>query len=176
MDRCIHLITKNVSNSCLFRNIGEVHIQCMRTFTSYSVVTHIGPLLSCFFFLIAAYLTWFALHSIFSMHTNNFISYIDRQPPSVVYCPDNIYQLIVGSTASVTWKLPEFSDNVKVVKVTSTKNPGDTFQLGSTNVKYDSFDDSGNTVSCTFSVTLKGECVDSLLYPNRYVMKPVVPF
>ena len=110
------------------------------------------------------------------MLTNNFTSYIDKQPPSVVYCPDNIYQLIVGSTASVTWKLPEFSDNVKVVKVTSTKNPGDTFQLGSTNVKYDSFDDSGNTVSCTFSVTLKGECVDSLLYLHRYVMKPVVPF
>ena len=110
------------------------------------------------------------------MHTNNFISYIDKQPPSVVYCPDNIYQLIVGSTASVTWKLPEFSDNVKVVKVTSTKNPGDTFHLGSTNVKYDSFDGSGNTVSCTFSVTLKGECVDSLIYLNRYVMKPVLPF
>ena len=137
---------------------------------------HILVLFYLFFSLIAAYLTWIALHSIFSMHTNNFISYIDKQPPSVVYCPDNIYQLIVGSTASVTWKLPEFSDNVKVVKVTSTKNPGDTFQLGSTNVKYDSFDDSGNTVSCTFSVTLKGECVDSLQYLHRYVMKPVVPF
>ena len=49
MDRCIHLITKNVPNSCLFRYIGEVHIQCMRTFTSYSVVTHTGPLLSFFF-------------------------------------------------------------------------------------------------------------------------------
>ncbi|XP_073253088.1 uncharacterized protein [Porites lutea] len=94
----------------------------------------------------------------------------DKQPPSVVYCPDNIYQLIVGSTGSVTWKLPEFSDNVKVVKVTSTKNPGDTFQLGSTNVKYDSFDHRGNTVSCTFSVTLKAKKCEQPANPDNGVL------
>ena len=66
----------------------------------------------------------------------------------------------MGSAIRVTWREPEFSDNVKVERVTSTRKPGDSFSLGSTNVKYDAFDKSGNTASCTFTVSLKGDYVD----------------
>jgi len=78
----------------------------------------------------------------------------DKQPPTVISCPGNIYQAIVGSGANVTWIEPEFTDNVKVVKVTSTSKPGDYFQLGSVLVQYDAYDPAGLSVSCTFTVTL----------------------
>ena len=48
-----------------------------------------------------------------------------------------------------------FTDNVKVVRVTSTKKSGDTFPEGDTNVNYDAFDESGNRESCSFVVRLK---------------------
>ena len=83
----------------------------------------------------------------------------DKQPPTVISCPGNIYQAIVGSGANVTWIEPEFTDNVKVVKVTSTSKPGDYFQLGSVLVQYDAYDHAGLSVSCTFTVTLIGKYV-----------------
>lgn len=48
-----------------------------------------------------------------------------------------------------------FTDNVKVVRVTSTKISGDTFPEGDTNVNYDAYDESGNKESCSFVVRLK---------------------
>ena len=80
----------------------------------------------------------------------------DKQPPTIVSCPGNIYQAISGSGTNVQWTEPQFTDNVKVERVTSTKKSGDYFQLGTTNVKYDAYDESGNFVSCTFTVTLTG--------------------
>ena len=83
----------------------------------------------------------------------------DKQAPTILYCPENIYQVISGSGAKVTWREPQFTDNVKVERVTSTKKSEDYFQLGSISVKYDAFDQSGNSVSCTFTVQLKGKFI-----------------
>ncbi|KAL9973664.1 hypothetical protein ACROYT_G020146 [Oculina patagonica] len=84
----------------------------------------------------------------------------DKQAPTIVFCPGNIYEAITSIEAAITWKEPEFSDNIKVERVTSTKQSGDTFPLGSTTVKYDAYDDSGNSASCSFVVNLKRkQCV-----------------
>lgn len=48
-----------------------------------------------------------------------------------------------------------FIDNVKVVRIESSKKPGDIFQLGSTNVEYTAFDETGNVARCIFVVNLK---------------------
>lgn len=79
----------------------------------------------------------------------------DAQAPSLVYCPEAIYKLIAGNEEAVTWREPEFIDNVKVVKVESSRQSGDTFQIGSTNVEYTAFDETGNLVRCSFVVNLK---------------------
>ena len=81
----------------------------------------------------------------------------DAEAPSLVYCPGTIYKLIAGNEEAVTWREPEFTDNVKVVKVESSRKSGDTFQIGSTNVEYTAFDDSGNLARCSFVVNLKSK-------------------
>nr|XP_058960534.1 sushi, von Willebrand factor type A, EGF and pentraxin domain-containing protein 1-like [Pocillopora verrucosa] len=78
----------------------------------------------------------------------------DQQKPTITYCTENIYQAISGSEASVTWTEPSFTDNVEVVRVTSTKKPGDTFQIGSLTVLYEAFDAAGNKEGCSFVVQL----------------------
>ena len=81
----------------------------------------------------------------------------DQQKPTITYCTENIYQAISGSEASVTWTEPSFTDNVEVVRVTSTKKPGDTFQIGSLTVLYEAFDAAGNKEGCSFIVQLTRE-------------------
>jgi len=79
----------------------------------------------------------------------------DAEAPSLVYCPGTIYQLIAGTEEAVSWREPVFIDNVKVVRIESSKKPGDIFQLGSTNVEYTAFDETGNVARCIFVVNLK---------------------
>lgn len=78
----------------------------------------------------------------------------DKEPPKIENCPSDIYETSDYPKA-VTWVEPTFSDNVKVASVDKTYNSGDTFQLGSTNVRYGVFDTAGNTNSCQFTVNLK---------------------
>ena len=81
----------------------------------------------------------------------------DQQKPTITYCTENIYQAISGSEASVIWTEPSFIDNVEVVRVTSTKKPGDTFQIGSLTVLYVAFNAAGNKEGCSFVVQLTRE-------------------
>ena len=55
----------------------------------------------------------------------------------------------------VTWDAPKFSDNVGVVRVTSSKNSGDKFDLGSHTVYIIAYDAAGNSVSVSFEVQVK---------------------
>lgn len=103
---------------------------------------------------------------------SDFFFLADKQAPTIVYCPESIYQAISGSGATVTWSEPQFTDNVKVERVTSTKKSGDYFQLGSTLVKYDAFDQSGRFVSCTFTVKLTGKFVYSTVSRDKAQRAP----
>ncbi|XP_071480505.1 hyalin-like, partial [Diadema antillarum] len=76
----------------------------------------------------------------------------------VVTCPPNIVSTVelgVASTA-VTWNLPTATDvsGVAVIQ-SSTHTPGSTFNVGVTDVTYVYADSSGNTGSCTFTVTVQ---------------------
>lgn len=53
--------------------------------------------------------------------------------------------------ATATWTPPVFADNCSVI-VTSTHDPGDEFELGSTQVTYTGTDPSGNARTCSFMV------------------------
>ena len=79
----------------------------------------------------------------------------DKEPPKTDNCPDSIYETTTSNSKAISWTPPKFTDNVAVVKVASDKNPGDTFSLGSTNVKYEATDAASNRGTCTFVVHLK---------------------
>ncbi|MGB1636044.1 MAG: HYR domain-containing protein, partial [Flavobacteriales bacterium] len=89
---------------------------------------------------------------------------VDDEDPSIANTPNNIS---VGTdsgvcTADVTWTAPTASDNCSGVVLTSTHNPGDTFNTGTTTVTYTATDAAGNDVSTSFTVTVTDDEVPSI--------------
>ena len=80
----------------------------------------------------------------------------DIEDPVITNCPsDIVVSNDAGSCdASVIWIEPIASDNCPAVSFASTHSPGDVFPQGTTPVTYTATDASGNTVTCTFNVTV----------------------
>ncbi|WP_242205980.1 HYR domain-containing protein, partial [Aestuariivivens insulae] len=79
----------------------------------------------------------------------------DTTAPVISNCPLNItLNNIPGQcNNTATWTPPTASDNCSVT-ITSTHNPGDSFNVGTTTVTYTATDPAGNTDSCSFTVTV----------------------
>ncbi|MEM1340157.1 MAG: HYR domain-containing protein [Bacteroidota bacterium] len=81
----------------------------------------------------------------------------DTVDPVLSGCPTNIVTTVDGGScgAVVTWVAPTATDNCGGVTVTNNNyNSGDSFLPGITTVIYTATDDSGNTASCSFTVTV----------------------
>ncbi len=80
----------------------------------------------------------------------------DNQPPTIT-CPADITVSTDAGTcdAVATWTDPVTIDNCGVVTVMSSHNSGDTFPLGTTTVTYTVTDNSGNTATCDFNITVE---------------------
>ncbi|XP_071954820.1 adhesion G-protein coupled receptor G7-like [Antedon mediterranea] len=81
----------------------------------------------------------------------------DVQGPIAMYCPTTIISKNepgLNYSTMVNWKPPLFSDNNgdEHISITSTHQRGNIFYLGTTQVRYDAIDQSGNIGSCTFDV------------------------
>ncbi|XP_038066521.1 uncharacterized protein LOC119736577 [Patiria miniata] len=82
---------------------------------------------------------------------------VDTTPPVVQNCPSNINQEIpIGITSTtVTWQQPFATDNSgQTPAVTSSHTSGSTFFVGSTTVTYTFTDQSSNSATCQFAVTV----------------------
>ncbi|TVR88079.1 MAG: HYR domain-containing protein, partial [Saprospirales bacterium] len=80
----------------------------------------------------------------------------DTQTPIIVNCPqDIIEENEEGECGSiVNWNEPGVIDNCPGVELSSTHEPGDFFEVGTTTVTYTATDDAGNTITCSFEVTV----------------------
>ena len=74
----------------------------------------------------------------------------DTTDPVITDCPSDIS--LCGAQA-VTWIEPMASDNCDVT-LTSTHEPGDVFDVGTTKVIYTATDNAGNTTLCSFDVVI----------------------
>lgn len=92
----------------------------------------------------------------------------DAQDPVLNSCPTNITQGtdLDMCDAVVTWTPPTPTDNCPGVTMTSTHNPGDTFPLGTTTVTYTATDATGNSVSCSFDITVNDTQDPEITCPN----------
>ncbi len=82
----------------------------------------------------------------------------DDQDPVFTDCPADITISSGGSCdVAVTWTAPTATDNCSVPSVTSSHNPGETFSAGTTQVTYTATDAAGNTVICSFNVTVEDD-------------------
>jgi len=81
----------------------------------------------------------------------------DVTAPVIVECPANI-NLSAGAncTAIATWSAPTVTDNCTGPVIAQTAGPvsGSAFPLGVTTVTYTATDGSGNTSTCSFTVTV----------------------
>lgn len=78
----------------------------------------------------------------------------DTSAPVFSNCPSNI--TIDSGTACdavVSWTRPVANDNCSVT-LTSTHEPGNTFAIGTSTITYTATDESGNSSTCSFQVTV----------------------
>lgn len=84
------------------------------------------------------------------------ITVVDSELPIITACPSDI---TVSNDpgdcgAIVNWAAPTASDNCPGVTLVTTNIPGSFFPVGATVVTYTATDASGNTATCTFTVTV----------------------
>ncbi|XP_072051832.1 uncharacterized protein [Amphiura filiformis] len=82
---------------------------------------------------------------------------IDTELPVVIGCPNSVDIIApAGSmTQTASWIEPTATDNSGMTPtVTQSHQPGDSFPIGMTQVRYTFRDQSGNEALCTFSVTV----------------------
>lgn len=82
----------------------------------------------------------------------------DNEDPTISSMPSDITQNTDSgsATAVVTWSAPSASDNSGTVDLTSSRNSGGAFPIGSTAVTYTAVDPSANSVNATFTITIEG--------------------
>ncbi|MBK6902415.1 MAG: HYR domain-containing protein [Saprospirales bacterium] len=76
----------------------------------------------------------------------------DNEDPVILDCPADP-DPICGS-GPVSWVAPTADDNCGIASFSSNYDPNDVFPVGSTEVTYTAVDNSGNTVTCTFTVVV----------------------
>lgn len=88
------------------------------------------------------------------INVNQTVIIADTTDPSFSNCPANISVSNDNGDcgAIVSWTPPTAADNCSGFTVTSSHNPGDFFNLGTTTVTYTLTDAGGNTTTCTFDV------------------------
>ncbi|XP_030853421.1 mucin-19 isoform X3 [Strongylocentrotus purpuratus] len=87
----------------------------------------------------------------------------DTTPPSVTSCPGDVTAASSdGLPVPVTWTEPTASDGqTAVLTISSTRNTGDSFGVGTTPVRYIFIDDQANTANCDFNVIVTVGAVDT---------------
>jgi hypothetical protein len=83
------------------------------------------------------------------------ITVLDTENPTFTTCPGDITVAndLGSCDALVSWTPPISADNCSA-SVTASHDPGDEFQLGTTLVTYTATDPAGNSVICSFNVTV----------------------
>ncbi len=102
-----------------------------------------------------------------SVDITQIITLEDNTAPTIAGCPADI---AVGNDAgicgaSVLWTAPVITDNCSSPVVVSSHNPGDIFPVGTTPVTITATDNCGNTVSCSFNVTVTDTELPSVTCP-----------
>ncbi|CAG9856042.1 unnamed protein product [Phyllotreta striolata] len=87
------------------------------------------------------------------------INVLDKEAPYSMGCPQNIERrLNQGETTQhVYWKEPSFYDNVGVVNVYKTREPGSEFGSGLHHITYVASDEAGNRAFCHFSIDVRDD-------------------
>jgi len=90
------------------------------------------------------------------------VTVVDNTPPAFSTCPTDITVAADPEScdASVNWTLPTATDNCSgSVSLTNTHDPGNTFEIASTPVRYTATDLAGLSAECVFNVIVRNETI-----------------
>jgi len=83
----------------------------------------------------------------------------DNSNPLIKNCPADITVTMNSDCVGVaTWSQPVYTDNCGISTANSTHSSGSSFPEGVTTVTYTAYDNCGNTNTCSFDVTVVGNC------------------
>ena len=95
------------------------------------------------------------------------VTTVDTVPPVINGCPGPITQNVALGTTStiVSWTEPTATDNSGVTPaVTRSHQPGESFPIGTTIVRYTFTDQAGNSEFCSFDIRGKqSTCANKLI-------------
>ena len=84
------------------------------------------------------------------------VTVVDNIAPVITGCPKDItVSANTSCQAVVNWTAPTVTDNCLGVSLTPNREPGSTFNLGTTTVIYTAKDAAGNTSTCSFKVIVQ---------------------
>ncbi len=98
--------------------------------------------------------------------------------PVIVNCPADISVMapVNACSAIVVWAPPAAFDNCAVVNLVQTSSPtvglgiGSSFPIGTTTIVYTASDGSGNTATCSFTVTVTGTCANQTEFTTTFII------
>ena len=102
------------------------------------------------------------------------ITIIDTFPPTILNCPSNITvnNALNVCGKNVAWVTPTRTDNCagsSLIKITGGAN-GSVFPIGTTLITYVASDPSGNTDTCTFTITVVDVQLPILIMPANIII------
>jgi len=86
---------------------------------------------------------------------NQLIFIADTQAPTIA-CPNDI--VVATNCFAVSWPEAGAGDNCGIASLSPNIPSGSSFGVGTTPVTYTATDNCGNSVSCSFNVTVQGDC------------------
>jgi len=92
--------------------------------------------------------------------------------PVINSCPNDITAVAPTGDCefAVSWTPPAISDPCDAFTFTASHNPGDLFPVGeTTTVTYTAMDPSGNMTSCSFDITVDGDCAQDIDLKPQFV-------
>jgi hypothetical protein len=103
------------------------------------------------------------------------VTVVDTQPPTIITCP--LSQTAVaaascplGTSAVVSFAPPVVSDNCPGVTVVCNPPSGSPLPVGTTSVTCTATDTSGNTATCSFTVSVFSFCLQDETNPGNFVL------
>jgi gliding motility-associated-like protein len=88
-------------------------------------------------------------------------STVEHVPAEILNCPSEIHRTLAEGSccAVINWVEPTVTDNCELLSFTSSHQPGQTFNPGTTTVVYAAIDKYGNSATCSFDVVLQEDIV-----------------
>ncbi|XP_059351153.1 fibrillin-1-like isoform X4 [Daphnia carinata] len=94
--------------------------------------------------------------------TCNFtIEIFDKEIPRMTNCPTSWTVFLEPGQSSqiVTWNEPIFTDNIEIVQLNKSREPGELFQAGYHEIAYVAQDGAGNQAKCQFTIHVTSQTV-----------------